>query len=89
MERLIGGVAWQVARRLLRGGALAPVAFRAAAAARYKASLAALEAKPTDPVANVAVGKFYCLLKGQWSQGIPMLALGNDPTLSELAKAEL
>jgi hypothetical protein len=44
---------------------------------------------PTDPEANLAVGKFYGFLKGQWEKGIPMLALGSDPRLQELAKQEL
>jgi hypothetical protein len=45
--------------------------------------------KPTDPAANLAVGKFYGYLKGQWEKAIPMLALGSDPKLQELAKKEL
>ena len=38
----------------------------------------ALDKNPTDPAANLAVGKFCCFTKNQWDKGIPMLALGDD-----------
>ncbi|NQT39289.1 MAG: hypothetical protein HQ581_17455, partial [Planctomycetes bacterium] len=38
-----------------------------------KPSLAVLAEKPADPDANAAVGKFYCLFKGEWGKGIPLL----------------
>lgn len=48
-----------------------------------------LAAKPTDPAANLTVGKFYCFVKRDWSIGIPMLALSNEPELKSLADIEL
>jgi len=48
-----------------------------------------LEENPTDPEANRAVGKFLCWMKGDWQKGVPMLALGNDPTLKDLAVKNL
>lgn len=45
--------------------------------------------KPTDPDANLAVGRFHCFVKGDWERGVPMLALGNDAELKKLAIAEL
>jgi len=48
-----------------------------------------LDEKPTDPDANLSVGKFYCLTKGDWATGLHMLALGNDPETRDLARAEL
>ncbi len=54
-----------------------------------KPSLALLTEKPADPDANAAVGKFYCLLKGEWGKGIPLLALGSDPALQVPARKEL
>ena len=48
-----------------------------------------LEQKPTDPEANLAVGKYRCFTKGDWDQGIPMLALGSDEELKALAMKEL
>jgi hypothetical protein len=50
---------------------------------------ARLEEKPTDPEANLAVGRYACLLKGDWEKGIPMLALGSDEKLKALATKEL
>jgi hypothetical protein len=51
-------------------------------------ALAALEAHPADPQANLAVGRFYCLFAGDWERGIPLLALGDGP-LPEMAGMEL
>lgn len=48
-----------------------------------------LEAKPTDPLANLSVGRYHCFIKGEWSVGIPMLALGSDEKLKEVARREL
>ncbi len=50
---------------------------------------AALKAKPDDPDASVTVGKFLCMMKGDWDRGIPLLAAGNDAELKRLAENEL
>ncbi len=50
---------------------------------------AKLEEQPTDPEANLAVGRYLCVLKGDWEKGVPMLALGSDPVLRALAIREL
>lgn len=50
---------------------------------------ATLESNPVDPEANLAVGKYRCLVKGNWDRGVPMLALGSDDKLKELAVEEL
>ncbi len=42
-----------------------------------------------DPAANLKVGRYYCLVRGEWDKGLPLLAKGNDPQLKELADAEL
>ncbi len=49
----------------------------------------ALDKNPTDPAANLALGKYRCFTKNLWDQGIPMLALGDDPALKDLAVKEL
>jgi hypothetical protein len=54
-----------------------------------KAAQAALEEKPLDPAANLAVGRYRVLVKSDWERGVPMLALGGDPKLKELAVQEL
>ena len=61
----------------------------AKARGEVKEALASLEKNPGDPKANLAVGRYYCLVKGDWSKGLPMLALGSDGTLDVLAKKEL
>jgi len=50
---------------------------------------AVLRDRPTDPEANLTVGKYACLIKGDWNAGIPMLALGGDKALADLAGADL
>jgi hypothetical protein len=52
-------------------------------------SLALLETDPTDPRANGDVGKFLCLIKGDWENGLVILASGNDRSLKRLAEMEL
>jgi hypothetical protein len=48
-----------------------------------------LKTTPNDPAANLVVGSFLCLTKGDWQKGLPMLALGSDTALQSLAKEEL
>lgn len=51
--------------------------------------LAKLEQEPTNPEANLALGRFRCLRKGDWSNGLPILAAGGDAPLAVLAAREL
>jgi hypothetical protein len=44
-----------------------------------------LEQTPTDRQANLLVGKYLCLLKGDWDAGLPHLILGGDTTLKNAA----
>jgi len=57
--------------------------------AKIKDAIAVLETKPTDPEANLTVGKYRCFVHGDWDDGLPYLALGNDATLRSLAEQEL
>jgi len=57
--------------------------------AGIKAALLVLAKNPSDPDANLKVGRFRCFFKGDWDGGLPMLALGNDATLKALAGKEL
>ena len=61
----------------------------AAAYGEIQEALAALKANPVDPEANLAVGRYYCFLRGNWDWGLPMLALGNDEKLRALALNDL
>jgi len=51
--------------------------------------LAALEKNPADPQANSNVGKYLCLIKGDWQNGLVILANGNTRSLKRLAEMEL
>lgn len=44
---------------------------------------------PDDPDANLRVGRFLCIVKGDWAGGLPLLAKGGDPALASLAQKEL
>jgi len=44
---------------------------------------------PDDEDANLAVGRYRCLLKEQWEEGLPHLARGSEPELARIAKLEL
>lgn len=48
-----------------------------------------LTTSPDDPAANLVVGQFLCYVKGDWGQGLPLLAKGADATLSSLAQKDL
>lgn len=56
---------------------------------KVRTALLALSSDPTDPTANLTVGRYRCLVKGDWEAGLPMLALGNHAKLKALALAEL
>ena len=49
----------------------------------------ALDSKPTDPDANFAVGKFLCMIKGDWRRGVTMLALSSNEEFKAAALIEL
>jgi hypothetical protein len=56
----------------------------AVAAAREK-----LRTSPGDLAANGTLGKFYCLVAGNWPKGVRMLAAGKDKVLRKLAQDDL
>ncbi len=60
-----------------------------AAFAGVNQALGVLDKQPLDPSANLAVGKFRALVKGDWDNGIPLLALGSDADLKAAAVEEL
>lgn len=55
----------------------------------YQQGLATLEAKPDDPEANGAVGRYLCFERGEWEKGLPVLAKGDRQPHVEAAKTEL
>jgi hypothetical protein len=48
-----------------------------------------LEKTPADPEANLAVGRWRCFYKGDWSAGLTLLAKGSDEKLKALAEQEI
>jgi hypothetical protein len=63
-----------------------------AAAADARRAAATLATHPTDPRASAVVGRYACLVKGDWATGLPHLARATGPAdapLAALAKAEL
>jgi HEAT repeat protein len=44
---------------------------------------------PTDPETSLKVGTQLCFMENKWTEGLPMLAQGNDAQLKELAAADL
>src|SRR5262249_43533904 len=42
-----------------------------------------------DPAANLALGNYLCFQKGEWERGLPMLAMGSEQGLAELARSDL
>jgi hypothetical protein len=48
-----------------------------------------LRTDPSDPTANLALGRYYCLVRGNWEKGLPLLARGGDEGLKEMARRDL
>lgn len=57
--------------------------------ADVKKAMQKLGSDSNDAEAYLIVGRFRCLMKGDWEGGLPLLARGSDPAQSALAKAEL
>ncbi|MDY0169747.1 MAG: LamG domain-containing protein, partial [Thermoguttaceae bacterium] len=48
-----------------------------------------LQADPSDAAANLTVGRWLCLVKGHWPEGLQYLALGGNEPLARLAARDL
>ncbi len=57
--------------------------------AAFQKALDTLQTDPADLDANLKAGQWMCFVKGQWDQGLPMLAKGSSQTLAELARQDL
>jgi serine/threonine protein kinase len=55
---------------------------------RHVRGLKTLETKPDDAGACADVGRWLCLVKGRWEEGLPHLAKGADAGLRKLAESE-
>jgi hypothetical protein len=56
---------------------------------RFQDASTALKNNPEDPQANLTAGKYLCLVKGAWKEGLPHLARGGDAKLKALARQDL
>jgi hypothetical protein len=61
----------------------------AGASEQVEKMLAVLDKTPDDPGANLVVGRFRCLVEGNWKDGLPMLALGGDSDCKATAVREM
>src|SRR5690606_12502727 len=48
-----------------------------------------LATSPDDPAANAEWGRYLCLVKNNFADGLPLLAKGSDAKLQAAAKADL
>jgi hypothetical protein len=62
---------------------------KADAHAKVKDAFDTLSAAPTDAPANARAGRFLCFVKNDWARGLPMLALGEDGKVRDLATQDL
>lgn len=56
---------------------------------RSGAALGQLRSNPEDPAACYAVGRYLTFIKGDWDTGLPILAMGENERLAQMAKADL
>ncbi len=56
---------------------------------QHQAALARLAAAPDDADAHATAGRWLCLVKGHWDEGLPHLSQGSDARLKKLAQQEL
>jgi WD40 repeat protein len=57
--------------------------------ARWQPFADKLAKNPKDEQANLEMGKYYALIRGNWERGLPMMAQGTKSALQELANDEL
>lgn len=57
--------------------------------ARWQPFAEMLIKTPDDPKANLEMGKYHALIKGNWDRGLPLLARGGKGNLQGLAQIEL
>ena len=56
---------------------------------KRRGAFATLAESSGDAAASATVGVFYCLVKGDWETGLPLLAAGDDDALAAAAKLGL
>ncbi len=56
---------------------------------QYAKAELTLSANPADPEANLACGRYLCLVRDDWEAGLPLLAKGSNAALADAAVKEL
>jgi hypothetical protein len=56
---------------------------------RWQSFADKLAKNPQDPEANLEMGKYHALIKGNWERGLPLLARGGKGTLQTIARGDL
>jgi hypothetical protein len=56
---------------------------------RVQPDLATLQKAPDDGGANARVGKYWCVHKGKWAKGLPLLVKGDDDKWKAQARLDL
>jgi len=56
---------------------------------KLRAAKTKLQSTPNDSEANLVLGKHACFWKGDWKNGLPMLAKSSDEKLKQIATKEL
>jgi tRNA A-37 threonylcarbamoyl transferase component Bud32 len=54
-----------------------------------KGAIKTLAENSGDPAANLAVGLYRCLSRGEWARGLPLLSHGSDASLATVAQKEM
>jgi hypothetical protein len=57
--------------------------------AEAKEAMDTLKTKPNDPDANLSVGKYLCLVKGDWDNGLSMLKKSDNTKWKALAERDM
>ncbi|HTU25499.1 MAG TPA: hypothetical protein VMF30_08885, partial [Pirellulales bacterium] len=94
--RKLGKIAFSLAKKLDDKALLARTSERAKAFKELQKSyeefhraLATLKSDPKDAPASAVAGKYYCFVKDDWKQGLPLLAQGDDSSLAASAAKEV
>ena len=94
--RKLGKIAYTVARKSDDKALIAQTAERGKAFKEIQKSfedfqhaLVTLKTDSKNATASTLAGKYYCFVKDDWKQGLPLLAQGNDAGLAATAAKEL
>jgi S1-C subfamily serine protease len=94
--RKLGKIAYAVARKTEDKALIAQTAERGKAFKEiqksfedFQRALATLKDDPKNAAASTLAGKYYCFVKDDWKQGLPLLAQGDDTALAGCAAKEL